>query len=146
MSVVSESVRAQIVVRAQERCEYCHLPTRGQVATFPIDHIVSRNSGGPTTLDNLALACPSCNAYKWKHEVGVDNQTGETCRLFNPRQDRWSDHFVWSNAMYGHLEGLTSIGRGTIVRLQINSPAIITTRQLLATLGLFPELPPPASE
>jgi hypothetical protein len=40
MSVVSDAVREVIVVRAGHRCEYCHLPTRGQVATFPIDGIL----------------------------------------------------------------------------------------------------------
>jgi hypothetical protein len=59
MSVVSESVRATLVARAEERCEYCHLPMRGQVAAFPVDHVTPRNSAGTTTLDNLALACPA---------------------------------------------------------------------------------------
>ena len=37
MSVVSESMRADVAARAGHRCEYCRLPTKGQVATFPVD-------------------------------------------------------------------------------------------------------------
>src|SRR5262245_14542102 len=93
MSVVSESLRAATVARAGERCEYCHLPTRGQVATFPIDHVCPRISGGLSILENLALACPHCNGCKWKYQDGVDPVSGETVRLFNPRTDNWPDHF-----------------------------------------------------
>jgi hypothetical protein len=51
-------MRAAVVARAGQRCEYCHLPTRGQVATFPVDHLIARNEGGLTALDNLALEVP----------------------------------------------------------------------------------------
>jgi HNH endonuclease len=54
----SEATRAAVVARAGHRCEYCHLPTRGQVGTFPIDHVTPRSLAGATVLDNLALACP----------------------------------------------------------------------------------------
>lgn len=145
MSVVPDGVRRQIVQRAGERCEYCHLPTRGQAATFPVDHVVARNSGGLTQLDNLALACPSCNGHKWKHDEGVDGQSGEVARLFHPRRDHWPDHFAWSAEVLVRLDGRTPIGRATIDRLQINAPNLIATRELLASLGLFSELLPPAS-
>lgn len=39
MTAFSDEVRDAVVSRAGGRCEYCHLPTRGQVATFPIDHV-----------------------------------------------------------------------------------------------------------
>ena len=38
MSVVDATTRAAIEERAGFRCEYCRLPVRGQIATFPIDH------------------------------------------------------------------------------------------------------------
>jgi len=31
-----------------------------QGATFHVEHIVPRSAGGSDTMDNLALACPSC--------------------------------------------------------------------------------------
>jgi hypothetical protein len=140
MSVVSGTIRATVATRADHRCEYCRLPTRGQVATFPIDHVLPENCGGATTLDNLALACPCCNGHKWKHTEGVDPITGAACRLFNPRVDRWSDHFAWSASETGVLEGKTVLGRATIARLQINDRQLVTTRQLLGRLDLFPEV------
>ena len=140
MSVVSETLRAEVVARAGERCEYCHLPIRGQVATFPVDHLRPRSSAGATALENLALACPHCNGSKWKHEDGVDPDSGESARLFNPRKDVWSDCFQWSREEVGVIVGQTAIGRATIARLQMNAPDMVALRQLLAALGLFAEV------
>jgi hypothetical protein len=139
MSVVSPEMRVAVVKRADERCEYCHLPTRGQVATFPIDHVNPRSNEGTTTLENLALACPRCNGSKWKHTNWADPLSGNSTLLFNPRSDSWIDHFRWSTEWKGILEGLTDIGRATIACLQINHPEMIALRQLLAALGLFEE-------
>ena len=125
--------------RAGHRCEYCHLPTRGQVATFPIDHIVSRRAGGTTDLENLALTCPHCNAYKWTAAEGIDPETGETVRFFHPRRESWADHFEWSAARPGELVGRTPTGRATIAGLEINDPEMIALRVLLSELGLFLE-------
>jgi hypothetical protein len=142
VSVVNDAQRAVIEERAGHRCEYCRLPTRGQVATFPIDHPIPQNSGGPTELANLALACPSCNAHKWAHTDGADPLTGEQVPLFNPRKERWGDHFRWSQADPTVLEGKTPCGRGTINRLQMNHPTLRDIRRLLAALGLFPGAAP----
>jgi len=138
VSVVSEEVRAVLIARAEGRCEYCHLPTQGQIARFPVDHVLPRNSGGPTELDNLALACPWRNARKWAHTEGVDSVSGETVPLFNPRTQEWSEHFCWSPQQPLVLEGRTACGRGTIARLQRNHPDMIAVRGLLSALGLFP--------
>ena len=35
-----------------------------QGATFHIEHVIPRIRGGTSELDNLALACPSCNLPK----------------------------------------------------------------------------------
>ncbi|MGH7168835.1 MAG: HNH endonuclease [Gemmataceae bacterium] len=81
MTAFSDEVRDAVVGRAGGRCEYCHLPTRGQVATFPIDHVQRRGSGGETILENLALACPLCNAHKWAHTTGTDPLSGASVRF-----------------------------------------------------------------
>src|SRR5205823_1262876 len=96
MSTVSESLRQQITERAGNCCEYCHLPTTGQVGRFPIDHVMPRSLGGATDLANLALACPHCNAHKWAHATALDAVTNDEVPLFNPRTQLWSDHFQWS--------------------------------------------------
>ena len=51
MSRFAEPIRVAVAARAGDRCEYCRLPTRGQVATFPIDHIAPQSAGGPDTVD-----------------------------------------------------------------------------------------------
>lgn len=139
MSAFSEVRRAEVAARASHRCEYCRLPTRGQVATFPIDHIVPRRDGGTTDLRNLALTCPHCNAHKWTAATGPDPTTGETAALFNPRTDDWETHFVWAGDGSGALRGLTATARATIAALHINDADMLTLRVLLAELGLFPE-------
>lgn len=59
MSDIPATLHDQVVQRASGRCEYCGLSQIGQEAAFHIDHVVPRTAGGPTTADNLALACVS---------------------------------------------------------------------------------------
>jgi hypothetical protein len=139
VTLFSDAIRTAVVARAGDRCEYCCLPTRGQVATFPIDHVLPRTGGGSESLDNLALACPHCNAQKWAYTDGTDSDTGEPSRLFNPRIDAWEEHFHWSAAEWGILEGLTPTGRTTVSRLQMNAPDLVAVRRLLAALGVAPD-------
>jgi hypothetical protein len=115
------------------------LPTRGQVATFPIDHIVPRSAGGANDPDNLALTCPHCNAHEWTAAEGVDPDTGEAVTLFNPRSDDWNEHFAWSADRPGELLGVTATGRATIAALRVNDGDMIALRLLLAEVGLFAE-------
>ena len=140
MSAFSDARRAEVAARAGHRREYCRLPTRGQVATFPIDHVIPRNRGGSTDPTNLALTCPHCNAHKWTATDGPDPATGETAPLFHPRADVWADHFEWSRDQPGVLVGRTAAGRATIAALRINDADVIELRRLLAELGLFPEV------
>ncbi|QDU24077.1 HNH endonuclease [Urbifossiella limnaea] len=140
MSVVSDAVRAAVVARAGDRCEYCRLPTRGQVATFPVDHVRPRTAGGTDDPNNLALACPRCNGHKWAATDATDPDTGAVAPLFNPRADVWADHFAWSAAAPGQLVARTPIGRATVARLRMNDPTVVALRVLLADIGLFPEV------
>ncbi len=137
MSVVSERVRRQIVARAENRCEYCHLPTEGQIGRFPVDHVIPRTHGGLTALGNLALACPHCNGHKWGHLEGIDPTSGNPALLFNPRTQYWSGHFQWSVQNPLELEGKTPVGRATIARLQMNHPEMVVVRRMLAELGIL---------
>ncbi len=138
MSVVDAVTRAAIEERAGSRCEYCRLPMRGQIATFPIDHPTPRSSGGVTELANLALACPHCNGHKWAHTAAPDPASAAVVPLFNPRMDHWEEHFQWSAADPTILEGRSARGRATLHLLQMNHPNMVEIRCLVAELHLFP--------
>lgn len=137
MSDISDELRENVTRRAGGRCEYCHAPSEGQIAWFPIDHIVPRNAGGLTEESNLALACPRCNASKWAFVDGVDPDTGSTVGLFNPRTQQWEEHFAWSEGDDPILNGTTIVGRATIFRLKINAADAVAIRKLLVDLGVF---------
>jgi len=138
VSELSEALRTLVFARAAGRCEYCHLPSEGQVGRFPVDHILPRTAGGPTDPANLALACHHCNAHKWSHQIAKDPVTGETVFLYHHRRQFWAEYFTWSSGQPVHLVGRTSVGRATIERLQMNHPDLLIARNLLAALGRFP--------
>lgn len=112
------------------------MPVQGQVAWFPIDHIVPRIRGGRTESANLAQACPRCNGHKWAFESGTDPDTGTVALLFDPRQQTWTEHFRWSKAGTLEIEGLTPCGRATVERLRMNASDIVGIRRVLAELGV----------
>lgn len=136
MSAVPEHLRSAVVARAWGRCEYCQFPEEWSLGEFDVDHVIPRSRGGTTTLDNLALACPHCNACKWAHQDGTDTATGETVPLFNPRTQAWREHFQWSAATASEIEGITPCGRATVTRLQLNHPRAVALRQALSELGI----------
>jgi hypothetical protein len=120
--------------RAQERCEYCQLPSGFHPAPFQIDHITARQHGGPTVLDNLALPCIHCNRFKGPNIAGINPENGEIVRLFHPRRDIWADHFLWNGP---RLEARTPFGRATIALLLINDPEVVAVRKALQEEGVF---------
>jgi hypothetical protein len=56
-------------------------------------------------------------------------------RLFNPRQDRWIDHFRLVGAT---IEPISAIGSVTTSLLRLNATERIAERQLLQELGTYP--------
>ncbi len=77
-----DSVRREVIVRAQGRCEYCLYPEGKSVFAHQVDHVVSRKHGGDATLNNLALCCIFCNRYKGSDVAAIDARTGDPVRLF----------------------------------------------------------------
>ena len=90
-----------------------------QYVEFTMEHLVPMAAGGESALDNLALACFACNRRKWDRRTGIDPETGEEHRLFNPRTDNWNDNFIWS-ADGLEIIGKTAIGRATVNTLEFN--------------------------
>jgi len=135
MSIVSDQLRNAVVQRANNRCEYCQLPAQFQISGFDIDHVLPRSQGGQTDFMNLALACPHCNAHKWAHIDGEDPESGQRVALFNPRTQKWEEHFQWPEHSPFTLVGASTCGRATVMRLRMNHPNLMSIRRLLSELG-----------
>jgi hypothetical protein len=129
------SLEATVRRRARDACEYCQLPQSAYRLSFQLDHVIAKQHGGKSQVDNLALACPRCNLNKGPNIASIAINTRFVIPLFNPRRDRWFDHFRWRGA---RLLGLTPIGRITIRLLAINIPDAIALRRLLILDGTFP--------
>lgn len=135
MSDIPASLRRAVVRRARNRCEYCGLSQAGQEATFHIDHVLPRVDGGPTTLENLALACVSCSLRKGARRTATDPVTGAEVGLFDPRSARWEEHFAWEGVS---VVGLTPVGRATVSSLAMNRPLALAIRGEEVLLGRHP--------
>ncbi|CAN1209907.1 HNH nuclease domain-containing protein [Tumidithrix helvetica PCC 7403] len=122
-----ETLKAQIRQRAEGLCEYCHAVEKWQFVCFTIDHILPKSQGGTDSLDNLALACFHCNRKKYTKNSAIDPDTGIETALFNPRRDRWQDHFAWANDKL-YLLGITPTGRATVNALECNRDRLISIR------------------
>ncbi len=135
MSYISANLRDDVVRRAENVCEYCHLSQVGQEATFHIDHIIPVNSGGETKIENLALACVSCSLRKGAKENAFDSETKSEVKIFHPRLEDWKENFEWNGAT---LKGLTPKGRATIELLNLNRRLILAIRKEEILLGRHP--------
>ncbi len=129
-TAVHKAVRA----RAGHRCEYCRFPEAFAELPFHLDHIIALQHGGPSVLENLALACCYCNRYKGPNLSGIDPESGSVVSLFHPRQQCWDDHFVWDGA---RLLAKSAPARTTIHLLQINRADAVAVRRLLMQEGVF---------
>lgn len=106
-----------------------------QGATFHIEHTVPRSRGGSSLLENLAWSCPGCNLHKAGGVEFPDPESDQLVALFNPRCDRWNDHFQWDGF---EIMPQTPVGRATCEALKLNGPRRILIRQAEAMFGLFP--------
>jgi HNH endonuclease len=129
-------LRRQIRDRFSECCAYCATPERLTVATFEVEHVTPRSAGGATSLDNLCLACPTCNRCKANRLLASDPLTMEQVGLFHPCRHVWSEHFAWNSDRI-EIMGVSAIGRATIVALRMNRPQLIRLRQMWTALGEF---------
>jgi hypothetical protein len=136
MTRIAHELRVRVRERAAQRCEYCRLPDRLHIGGFEVDHIIPLSRGGQTLWDNLAYACPHCNDRKWAHVDSPDPVTGDVVPLFDPRNDRWHDHFDWSADPTCEVHGKTPTGRATVACLQLNHPELVAIRRELVKLGI----------
>lgn len=132
---ISRELRRLVAQRANCRCEYCLILASDRLSGCHVDHIISLKHGGETTSENLAYACMFCNLNKGTDLGSIIWRTGELVRFFNPRCDRWKDHFQFDNAM---IQSLTDIGEVTERIFQFNDPERILERQILIKANRYP--------
>ena len=132
---MAKSRRRRVAERARHQCEYCQLPQAFTSLPHELDHVRARKHHGATSLQNLCWSCAPCNAAKGTNAAGYDPETGELAPLFNPREDRWLDHFLWDGPK---LIGKTPIGRATVDVLRINDHDRVEHRRNLIAVGVFP--------
>jgi hypothetical protein len=127
-SQINDKTKQQVRERANFLCEYCHASEQWQYVQFTIDHVIPLTKGGADNLDNLALACFHCNRQKSDKIEAIDPETQQIVALFNPRQNQWSQHFIWSaNRLL--LLGVTPIGKATVITLNCNRDRLINIRR-----------------
>jgi hypothetical protein len=131
---VDKAVHSAVRLRAGHLCEYCQFPEKFAELLFHLDHIIAQQHRGPTTLENLALACCYCNRYKGPNLAGIDPDSGNVVPLFHPRQQRGDEHFSWDGA---RLLAKSETGRATVQLLQINRADAVAVRRLLIQEGVF---------
>jgi hypothetical protein len=124
---ISAALQDKVRERANFLCEYCHTCETWQYVPFTVDHVIPLLEGGATNEDNLALACFHCNRQKSLRTAAPDPQTGQEAPLFNPRQQQWREHFIWSPDKLLVI-GLTPVGRATVAALRFNRQRIIPIR------------------
>ena len=113
---LARSGRAKCQMSLGLSMKYLDISVRGIIIpnldnrAFHLEHIVTRQHGGETMLDNLAWACHRCNRHKGPNLTGIDPTTKEIVPLFHPRRLIWTGHFILRGI---ELMGLRPTGRAT---------------------------------
>jgi hypothetical protein len=128
------SLRRLVVKRANNLCEYCLISEAVTLYKHEPDHIIPRQHGGETIESNLALACMRCNRYKGTNIGSFDLITGKLVPLFNPRINKWSDHFNLAGSI---IQPLTGEARVTIKLLKLNEENRVAERYRFIEAGLY---------
>lgn len=135
LTPVSAELRQLVADRADNICEYCLIAERHGLWGCQIDHIIAEKHQGPTIESNLAYACAPCNQAKGSDISSVDWETGKLVPLFNPRLDRWRDHF---RLHLPYIVGVTPVGIVTARILKFNSSDRLLERDELVEAGAYP--------
>lgn len=115
---MASATRETVRKRAGGLCEYCRLSQElAPYARFHVEHIIARQHGGGSELDNLAWSCFNCNIYKGTNLSGIDPITGSIVVLYHPRREVWEQHFAVQDTL---IVGLTPTGRATAAVLRMN--------------------------
>ena len=105
--------------------------TRTKASYYIILSILSRENMAADHVENLALASHRCNLHG-SNLSGIDPLTAVVVSLFNPRHERWQEHFAFREE---YIEGLTPTGRATVEVLALNDARRLELRRELWVLG-----------
>lgn len=134
---ISAADRRYVFDRAHGCCEYCRNQQRYSTASLTVEYIIPLSKGGENILENLALACPACNAHKYAKLGAVDSLTRKLVPFFNPRTQSWEEHFTWDETLTIVI-GLTPSGRATVNGLKMNREESVNLRGVLSVFGKHP--------
>ena len=132
---IPEALRRRVAERARFLCEYRLMHDDDLPVGCEVDHIIGLKHGGATEMDNLAFACLRCNRHKGTDLASLNWQTRQVVRFFNPRTDRWSEHFQLHSA---GVAPLTEIGEVTARIFGFNDVRRLEERAALTKVGLYP--------
>jgi hypothetical protein len=135
---ISAELRRLVASRAKGACEYCLVREEDMFLGCEVDHIISEKHGGATTEENLAYSCLPCNRNKGSDVSSLIPGTSNLIRFFNPRVDRWGDHFQLDAEDGITIVPLTPIGEATARILGFNQADRLLERQTLREVGRYP--------
>ena len=134
---ISSALRRRVTERASGLCEYCLLHPRDAWFGHQIDPVISRQHGGGMVFANLALACLDCHLAKVSNLEPLTSRSGNLIPFFNPRRDRWSEHFN----LNGHrIEPISDTGSVTCRILGFNASRRLMERRALFLKERYPSL------
>ena len=120
------AIRSKVRKRAQYKCEYCQIPEAATpFIAFHAEHIIARQHQIDDSLENLALSCDRCNAYKGPNLSSIDPTTNTIVELFHPRKESWEDHFQVQD---GLVIGTTACVRARARLLNMNAARRVQIR------------------
>lgn len=128
MSTVNRATADAVRRRAGFACEYCGLREADSELRHQIDHVIAQQHTVNDRLENLALACGFCNRHKDPNLSGVEPESGSIATLFDPRKDRWTEHFRRNGL---EIVGITPTGRATVVVLAMHAREQLQRRAAL---------------
>jgi hypothetical protein len=135
-SYVSAEIRRAVEERAEGACEYCLIHQRDTYFGCQVDHIIAEKHGGQTELENLAFACAICNRAKGTDIASLVRGGRRLVRLFNPRLDRWDDHFHLDPYTFA-IVPITDIGDATATLMRFNEVERLLERKSLVLIGKY---------
>jgi hypothetical protein len=119
-SYISVEVDRNVRNISNNRCGYCLSPQKLVMARLEIEHIIHISKGGSNEESNLWIACSICTSHKAGKIEAIDPVTNKVVALFNPRTQKWAEHFAWSVDGIRIL-GKTETGRATVKALSLDN-------------------------